>query len=1473
MVPFYGVYKTPLQEYFWVMGLCKQSLQEALQPVLSQGVPWPSLWEWALGISEGLFYLHDNGVLHRDLKADNILIDACNRACLIDLGLADIDESFREKAAKLVRRGVQCRSFKAPEAIVDWTHSSRETDVYALGLVFWQIVTGGKIPSRTTWQWLKENTKERWEEISKKLPSPELQKQCEALIKGGVNTDPIPTDCRDAFSKIILPSLEGLEREEIPSECPLCFKQLILDCWAVDPQQRPKARTIIERLLSMGTRGEIPGLTPERALFLSFWHKADQLIHSKRSEMLSYVPPDVISDPIKTDMNIFEKFHLRKRGKGSLSLGNVFLAFLEDHKASTLVLFGKPGSGKTLSLYAVANDLLEQSWRNVHSSYFPILLRPVLGRWSHAELTGALGKALREHGGVHPFMRLVFFIDGYDECLKDKEPCNLPQQLRLRSFPGAKLVVTCRDQTEPTQRFWDGRDSSLWMRYFLPFNDEQINQYLEKTLYLKAEVLKDYQQKLKEANYLDGILRTPFVLSLFAKSCDPQEALAGRTRRSIYHKFIAHWTESPKSTLQEEVRKELTTASFEEFAGEIALNAFNKGLTLLEEGNIPPLLQSSPWHRLEELILAKSKEHFSRGSHILTLEDFQNIELRRIIQFLSPSPLKKRLSSRGYVYEFRNASFFSYCLAEAILSFTHRGAVISRLNERPLQEEPNVLMFIKEAWMTEAEGRRLEKLEGTLWGVVELSKARDDITQAAANAVTILNALRFSFSEKDLRHAKLKGADLRYGIFDGTQFQEADLRNVNFQGAWLSRAIFEEAKMEGVILGQRPFLTLQSSVKSLCYSLDGEKLAVFHPALHSTLHDAITLFKSNTREEIASFAIPSALLLANPPSQPSQPSQRIAFSHDSQKIAVASGQAIYLWKVDGGAPPKEIKSNHSIISFTQNGQLASGGENTVSFWGEDGKSFAEWSLPAPNIECFAFCSSPDTPYKFVYGASAFPYIRLMDAQSGKTECELFKENQGRASLISFPPKGDYIAALCFQEGVFSSRVIQVWDTKGELHRIFSHKNTDDLEGLNGMSFSLEGRLLASSAGHFIYLWDIETGQLVHELSGHRGLVQSVAFNPTKLELASGSEDHTVRFWDTTLSLTSLTGESSTPYSLAFHSDGRTLVSGHEDGIARLWNTKEGRLTHSFREHRFPVLSVALDGNLLATGGGEPTVCLLDISAKTKFQNLEGQGTHLAFLSHGDQKYLFSTGDHDATARLWSLKGETEPRQPVLRTQGRCKVTAVAARLDLPWVALGYEDGCIIMKNMITPHEPLQGNEILRAHRERQVNGIAFHPTDLLFAAAYETQDLKHQVHLGHFKEEERKWRLYDLTGYSYPGKILSVAYSPDGTLLALGGSNGVHLWDTETRDVKRVIKGFLEPVNSICFQPSSNSGSRSDFHLATASQDNAVRYWKITKPHLDSSLQITLLWNSYQSALATLESIATASGLSAENAEHLKQCG
>ncbi len=97
-------------------------------------LPEDKALELAHQLCAGVAAAHDRGVLHRDLKPANIMIDGAGQVRITDFGLAAI-----EGAADIAHAGTP--AYMAPELLAG-RDPSIESDIYALGLVLYEIFTG-----------------------------------------------------------------------------------------------------------------------------------------------------------------------------------------------------------------------------------------------------------------------------------------------------------------------------------------------------------------------------------------------------------------------------------------------------------------------------------------------------------------------------------------------------------------------------------------------------------------------------------------------------------------------------------------------------------------------------------------------------------------------------------------------------------------------------------------------------------------------------------------------------------------------------------------------------------------------------------------------------------------------------------------------------------------------------------------------------------------------------------------------------------------------------------------------------------------------------------------------------------------------------------------------------------------------------------------------------------------------------------
>ena len=96
--------------------------------------------DFARQVCDAMVYMHSQGVVHRDLKPENVLVTAEGRIKIMDFGIA-LDESARRLTWSGLSTTIGTPDYMAPEQ-VSGRHGDARTDVYALGTMLFEMLTG-----------------------------------------------------------------------------------------------------------------------------------------------------------------------------------------------------------------------------------------------------------------------------------------------------------------------------------------------------------------------------------------------------------------------------------------------------------------------------------------------------------------------------------------------------------------------------------------------------------------------------------------------------------------------------------------------------------------------------------------------------------------------------------------------------------------------------------------------------------------------------------------------------------------------------------------------------------------------------------------------------------------------------------------------------------------------------------------------------------------------------------------------------------------------------------------------------------------------------------------------------------------------------------------------------------------------------------------------------------------------------------
>lgn len=283
---------------------------------------------------------------------------------------------------------------------------------------------------------------------------------------------------------------------------------------------------------------------------------------------------------------------------------------------------------------------------------------------------------------------------------------------------------------------------------------------------------------------------------------------------------------------------------------------------------------------------------------------------------------------------------------------------------------------------------------------------------------------------------------------------------------------------------------------------------------------------------------------------------------------------------------------------------------------------------------------------------------------------------------------------------------------------------------------------------------------------HKDSVKSVVFSPDGKQLASGSVDTTVKFWNISdgALLKTLSGHTAGVASVAFSADGKLLASGSEDKTIKLWSIPDGALLNTLAWHTNAVESVAFspDGKLLASGSKDQTIRLWSVPEGNLLNTLHGHTAAVnAVVFTSDSKWMASASE-DYTVRLWNV------------ADGKCRNT-------------------------------LEGHSL-------GIKSVAFSPDGKQLASASADKTIK-------------RWSVPDgkliSTFGGYLSGVNSNTFSPDGKLLASGsGDKSIKLWNASKGLLLKTLIGPPDGVNSVAFSPDSKL-------LASGGADKSVKLWSM----------------------------------------------
>ena len=379
-------------------------------------------------------------------------------------------------------------------------------------------------------------------------------------------------------------------------------------------------------------------------------------------------------------------------------------------------------------------------------------------------------------------------------------------------------------------------------------------------------------------------------------------------------------------------------------------------------------------------------------------------------------------------------------------------------------------------------------------------------------------------------------------------------------------------------------------------------------------------------------------------------------------------------------------------------------------------------------------TSPD-----LHQVSLFVRTRGTDAAAGSHEvksCHVLSGVQNTVVAFDYDGVIPSEGSASLSTSVTQYIAVEAVDTKGNVrlaHFLLAEESPHHIATLKGPTssqiygaeFSPDGSLLAVRSGVGIQIWDTAARTAIGTLSNTAAsqFTSSLAFSPAGTVLASGHNTTSaanIKLWDTSNQtlIVALDGPSAVA-SLAFSPDGTVLASGSGDRTINLWDVARRTLIATLEGHTSHVWSLAFsrDGTL-ASGSRDGTVKLWNVTTRSNVATLEGNTGRVLDVSFSPDGSLLASST-DGGVLLWDVA--TRSKSATLDGHGEVSFSADGTTLA---TARGRD---VLIWDVLT---------------KEKIDAVG-HPG-----------------------------RLSDPDGYGVSG-----VFSPDGSLFATAGIDGVELWD------------------------------------------------------------------------------------------------
>lgn len=482
-------------------------------------------------------------------------------------------------------------------------------------------------------------------------------------------------------------------------------------------------------------------------------------------------------------------------------------------------------------------------------------------------------------------------------------------------------------------------------------------------------------------------------------------------------------------------------------------------------------------------------------------------------------------------------------------------------------------------------------------------------------------------------------------------------------------------------------------------------------------------------------------------------------------------------------------------------------------------------------------------------------MRLWDVATGET-IRVFENDTGIVFDVAFAPDGSFVVsghgdefiAQNPPEGAERDRRVRVWDVETGRVRITFDPMSDASGWVRSVAISPDQEYILaamwdSNVGGVIRVWEADSGLEARRLFGHSDLVTSVNVTPDSTRVVTSSWDRTVRVWDITTGIEedrfevfsdrlqdtaiSQSGE----YVSAFSGD----IGGNEiqkerdqssDTSVWLIDLENRTQTDVFRGHQDWAWSVAVhpSGDFVVSGSGplspqntdtfESRIRLWNVNTTEEIFHSDVHSSTVEGLAFSSDGSNMVSGAWDGQIVLWRFDPDADEQLSAVWVADypapdveAARVLNVAFSPDDTIIAASANDGTIAL------YRAEDGTLITQfGDHTNQVAGISFSPDgSRLATSSWDNTAAVWDVGTGE--------RLVTLEGHT--DWVNDIAFSPDGRTLLTGSWDAtVRLWNAETGNTIQTFVGHSNRVQTVAFDSTGT-------YALSGGADTTLRLWSL----------------------------------------------